>query len=749
MEHGPGGHGSPTPPERYRFGAVVVDAVAHTLSRDGQLQAVEPKAFAVLLVLLRHAGELLPRDQLLDEVWGHRHVTPGVLTRAIAQLRGALDDDSHDPRYIQTQHALGYRFIGQLQDPASELATDAAAAAMDNGTAQEQSRVELRVEPEPEPAVAHEAAVPVPAPMPVPVPAQRPAAGIRQAQRRYALSGLLLLLLLAIGLTYYLSRERAAPLRAASIAVVPFVNLSSQQQDDYFAEGLAVEMHDALASVEGLRVAAPMQPRDDTLRNLDARALGAALDVASVLEATVRRDGERVRISANLVDTRTGYTLWNKSYDRTLADVFDTQRDIANDVVMELMGGMPASAEAMQSRLAPTRNVQAYDAYLKGLQKLNQDDDGSQSQQAIGFFNEALAQDRDFVNAQVGICRSELARFNRQHEAAALERADQACGMARQMAPRAPVVALVLGDLARSRQQWPQAEERYGKAAADQASRADAYVGLALVARDQQQAKRALDYFEKALELRPGDARIYANIAYSRHLAGDSNGAIEAYRKVVMLDASNVDAWANLGGLYQQQGRNELAEEALRKSLQLKPSDSVLSNLGQLRYEAHDYPAAIDLYQQAIQLDDADYLVWGNLGDALQAQQAPDADVATAYRTAAEKAADYLRLQPGDALTLSALAWYRLALGESEQARLLAARASQQDSREGEAAFFNALTFARLGDATHAGKAYRKAIAAGIPRQRFEVNPLLVDYPWTDAAADRGQERVRTPGSAE
>lgn len=98
----------------YRFDSIVVDVLAHTLSRNGELQAVEPKAFAVLLFLLDHAGELVHHGDLLDAVWGHRHVTPGVLTRAIAQLRHALSDDSQHPRYIQTQHGLGYRFIGQL-----------------------------------------------------------------------------------------------------------------------------------------------------------------------------------------------------------------------------------------------------------------------------------------------------------------------------------------------------------------------------------------------------------------------------------------------------------------------------------------------------------------------------------------------------------------------------------------------------------------------------------------------------------
>src|SRR5688572_30624477 len=116
--------------EGYRFGPLVVDTTAYTLTRDGEPQALEPKAFAVLLHLLSHAGELVRHEDLLDAVWGHRHVTAGVLTRAIAQLRHVLEDDSHRPHYIQTQHALGYRFIGELKSapPRDEARAQAAGA---------------------------------------------------------------------------------------------------------------------------------------------------------------------------------------------------------------------------------------------------------------------------------------------------------------------------------------------------------------------------------------------------------------------------------------------------------------------------------------------------------------------------------------------------------------------------------------------------------------------------------------------
>ncbi len=96
----------------YDFGDVRVELASHRVLRSGKTCVLEPKAFAVLQVLMLHADEVVSKDRLLDEVWGHRHVTAGVLTRIISQLRQALGDNSATPIYIQTVHTLGYRFIG-------------------------------------------------------------------------------------------------------------------------------------------------------------------------------------------------------------------------------------------------------------------------------------------------------------------------------------------------------------------------------------------------------------------------------------------------------------------------------------------------------------------------------------------------------------------------------------------------------------------------------------------------------------
>src|SRR5690606_37815449 len=240
---------------QYRFGDVVVDASAHTLVRAGALQQIEPKAFAVLLALLRRPGELVGRDDLLDLVWGHRHVTPGVLTRAIAQLRHALDDDSHDPRYIRTQHALGYRFIGTLE--AGDAPGDAAARPVSDSEAdplpapQQSPGQEAEQQPEPdqlphEPDAGRLDAVPGDAPVAATAPAL---ASPRRYPRRGAWLAVAAVLVMALAAAWWLQGRAPDVPRAAeaSIAVLPFTTLSDDPGDRYFAEGLAVEMHEALS----------------------------------------------------------------------------------------------------------------------------------------------------------------------------------------------------------------------------------------------------------------------------------------------------------------------------------------------------------------------------------------------------------------------------------------------------------------------------------------------------------------------
>jgi TolB-like protein/Flp pilus assembly protein TadD/DNA-binding winged helix-turn-helix (wHTH) protein len=730
LESGAGGQGT----QPYLFDDIVVDPAAHTLVRGGIEQSIEPKAFAVLILLLQHRGELVGRDELLDLVWGHRHVTPGVLTRAIVQLRHALDDDSHHPRYIQTRHALGYSFIGQLRaperapvagEPAAEppspappladVAPDAPPAIM------EPSDVAM-IEPSAAGSTLLDAPVSADLPELAHPPGSAPTGQRRLGKLRWWIGGAAIALGLAAA-GWWMS-DRAPPAAkpaAASIAVMPFTNLSPDHRDDYFVDGLTEEMRDALAGVKGLKVAAPMSPgvRDQAL---DAKAWGQRLGVAAILEASVRRDGQQLRITAHLSDTATGFTLWSHTYDQELAGIFDTQTEIAREVVQALLGAMPAEDARLKKRLEPTTNEAAFDAYLQGLHLLHQAARPEDADRAVERFSQALASDHDFAKAQAKICRSEIWQFENARNAAAFERAMAACRRAAQMDPTLAEVKLAVGDLYRAHGDLDRALQYYHDSMSAPSTRALAHIGLAKVYVAQGKSAQAIKEFGTALELSPGNASVYAQIGYQQYAAGDIAHALESYRKVVALRPNEAEGWSILGALYLEAGDSAASEQALERAVSLTPDAASLSNLGLIKYQQGDYAAAVDLRRRATELAPQDYLVWGNLGEALQADPRHADEARAAFRKAADYAAQYLALKPDDAAGWASLGLYQAILGEASGARSMVLRSEALASEPGQVALLNAQTLAVLGDLPAARQRLSRARAAGIPDIQINSN---------------------------
>ncbi|KRG39153.1 hypothetical protein ARC20_01630 [Stenotrophomonas panacihumi] len=685
------------PPECYRFDDVVVDAAAHTLNRDGLPQPVEPKAFAVLLILLRQAGQLVGRDQLLDAVWGHRHVTPGVLTRAIAQLRAALGDQAQAPRYIQTQHALGYRFIGQLL-PASAAEDEPAVVA-----------------PVADAPVAESAPLPA-------MPPPRSRTHSRRTAGAWALLAGVLLAAVALGVWRWQHPPVPSrpPVADASIAVRPFTLAGGRGEERYFADGLATEVRNALAGVPGLRVAAPSQSDAPGLAAYDAQRWGRTVGVANVLDANVERARGTLRVRARLTDTASGATLWTGNYERDAADVFTLQGEFASEVVHALLGRLPEVDRQLGKRLAPTRDADAYDAYLRGLAELQRPRGEGSYERALDAFHRALARDPHFARAQAGICQIELGRLESISDAEAFRRARAACTQATRMDPTLAEGTLAMAEIARVGGEAPQAMALYRKAQADPALRAQAYVGMARTEGALGHDAQALDLFRQALALRPGDAQIYKALGYHHWLRGELGPAIEAYLGATQLQPDDSGLWSSLGGLYLANGDTAQAGRAFGMSLSIEPNAAALTNLGAMRFDAGDYAQAAEMFQRAASLQPDDYLHWGNLGDALAASPS----------TAAQD----------DAYALAALAWYRANLGDRRQALAALNAAQASGDQPGEVALWCAQVLFLLDDARGANRCVGIARSHGIPDGRIDA--LLKARGFVVAAAD-----ARIPGS--
>src|SRR5438874_10847462 len=234
-----------------------------------------------------------------------------------------------------------------------------------------------------------------------------PAQRVRDTGRRtsrLAVGAAATLLAAAAGL-FVLSRPHGTPALAGrtgqSIAVLPFVNVSGAPQEEYLSDGISEELINALSKLPQLQVVARPSSFAFKGKNEDVRQIGQALHVATVLGGSVRRDANRLRVTAQLTDARNGYNLWSETYDREMGDVFAVEDEISHAIMRALQVHL-VSGDSLKLLRRPTRDVEAYELYLKGRYFYNKGGFGP-VQQALAYFQQALAHDSNYALAYAGI----------------------------------------------------------------------------------------------------------------------------------------------------------------------------------------------------------------------------------------------------------------------------------------------------------------------------------------------------------
>src|SRR2546422_730916 len=236
-----------------------------------------------------------------------------------------------------------------------------------------------------------------------------PARRVRNTGRRTSLlaagAGLAATLLAAAAGFFVLSRPHGTPALAGptgqSIAVLPFVNVSGAQQEEYLSDGISEELINALSKLPQLQVVARPSSFAFKGKNEDVRQIGQAWQVATVLGGGVRRAANRLRVTAQLTDARNGYNLWSETYDREMGDVFAVEDEISHAIMRALQVHL-VSGDSLTILRRPTRDVEAYELYLKGRYFYNEGGFGP-VQQALAYFQQALAHDSNYALAYAGI----------------------------------------------------------------------------------------------------------------------------------------------------------------------------------------------------------------------------------------------------------------------------------------------------------------------------------------------------------
>jgi TolB-like protein/DNA-binding winged helix-turn-helix (wHTH) protein len=557
----------PGNPERslLRFGVFEVDLGTGELHKAGSLINLSPQPFKILVLLASCPGQLVTREEIQRQVWGSDTFVDFEqgLNFAVKKIRAALSDDAETPRYIETLPRRGYRFIAPVEVvPASILAhasriVDVSGPAESQGLLAQQERpVSAATGPVEIETAGHA----------LPEKARK-----RLAPRlwRPALTASVLFSLLALvaGLSFSGLRDRVlgrtSPGSIQSLAVLPLENLSGDKEQEYFVDGMTDELITALAKIRSLRVIS----RTSAMRYKGAvkplAAIARDLKVDAVVEGTVLRSGDRLRITAQLIRVVPEQHLWAESYERDLRDVLALQRDVARAIVHEIQIKLSVQEQARLARPQPAVNPEAHELYLKGLYFLNKRTEIG-LRKGVEYFQKAVEKDSGYALAYAGLANS----YD------------------------------ILGgySVLPSAEAFPKAEAAATAALALDSELAEAHtsLGFARLMFDWNWAAAEKE-LKQGIELRPNDATAHEYYSTYFNTMGQAEEAIAEMRRARELDPLSLDINAQLGVAYRDGRHADQAVEQCRKTLELDPNFEMAHWCLGLAYVAKG------MYEEAVQ----------------------------------------------------------------------------------------------------------------------------------------------------
>ena len=493
----------------YEFGPFRLDPVERRLLREGAGVPLSPKAFDILLLLVENSGHLLTKEELMRRIWPDAFVEEANLAQNISAIRRVLDGKGGGDQYIETVPKVGYRFSAPVRRFPSELA-----------------------------------AAPAVPPRPGPIRAETTLKSRKQFNPRIGILSAAGAVLLAV-LFFAWPRtfpgrgtDRLVPIR--SVAVLPLENLTSDPEQEYFSDGMTDELITDLAKIRSLRVISRNSVMPYKHKHKPVSEIGHELNVDAIVEGTVTRSGDHVRITAQLIDAPRDRHLWAETYDRDLRDILALQDEVAKAIASEIKVTLTPPEQTSLSNARPA-DPAANEAYLRGLYELHgmtaEPTEALRSksiEKAIGYFQEALSHDASDAQAYSGLADAyySLSTFY-----------------------RAPL------------QVMPKAKAAAAKAVEldDTLAEAHASLGYVSIHFDWDWARGERE-FRRALELNPSSSRAHSGYAqYLLFVRGRSDQAIQELRQAYALDPLLPQAHGDLAWfLFLARRYSESIEAALK-----------------------------------------------------------------------------------------------------------------------------------------------------------------------------------------
>lgn len=597
------------PSIKLRFGVFEVDLRAGELRKYGLKVRLQEQPFLVLVMLLEHAGEVVTREELQKRLWPADTFVDfdHGLNKAINKIRDALGDSAESPRFVETVARRGYRFLAEVREAETPPPQVAKPEKNELSETKHRQRDDFFVEPA----------------------LRKPLIG---SLARGIVGSVLVLLLIILGAWIFHFRNRASP-GIRSLAVLPLESLSLDASQDYFADGMTDELITDLGQVGALRVISRTSVMQYKRVRKPLREIARELNVDAVVEGTVLRSGDQVRITAQLIQAADDKHLWAQSYQGDLRDSLALQNQVARAIAEQIRINLNPQEQAALTRNQVV-NPEAYVSYLKGRYFWNKRT--ADSLKAAGaYFQQAIDEDPNYAQAYSGLADTYALLGDWQYSV------------------MTPTEAL------------PKAKAAALKALHLDSSLGEAHNSLAfcLDGFDWDFASAEKE-FRRAIELNPSYATAHHWYAWHLSLVGRNPEAIAEMRKAQNLDPLSLIINADLAEMLLIAHSYDESIQQSRKTIEMDPNFALAHNqLAQAYLQKEMYQEAIAELQKAVQLSGGSptctanlaraYASTGRKNDALQLLSDLKKSSSAAYSHASEIAVVYAALGNKD----EAMAW--------------------------------------------------------------------------------------------
>lgn len=534
--------------ELYEFGSFLLHPQQRLLQCNGEPVSLTPKAFELLVILVERHGRLIEKEELLGIVWPDVAVEEGNLAVMVSHLRKALGDDRESHTFIETVPRHGYRFVAPVV-----------------------SKLHSRFEP-PDSSKGDESLEELPA-------GETLAAPPKSQLRRGGIYALAIICVFVAIIGWRTVQLRSAAIAGAqsvhSLAVLPFQEIGPTDGIDYLGEGTADALITRLGRFNTIIVRPTRAIERYRNSSLSPLEIGRQQSVDAILEGHIQRQGDRIRLTVQLVRVANGAALWADSFDEKFTDIFAVEDEISARVAQSLRIHLSAADEKRVTR-KPTENTAAYEAYLKGRYFWNKRTTAA-VQRGLGYFRDSIRLDPGFADGYEGVadCYATLGLYGTLPPDQAFPAARQAALKALNMDDSLADAHATLG-LIHFYYDWDgDAAENEFRRALDlnpNYAMAHSWSGETLAAMGKFNA--AVEESQRAMNDDPLSLIVNSNAGWTIFLAGHADSAVQILQKAIELDPSFPRAHFRLGLIYQAQGRTREAIEEFNKAVQLSDGNA-------------------------------------------------------------------------------------------------------------------------------------------------------------------------------